>query len=236
MTPNYLTLNSHSVARAFGIAAFFLVIASVAGQLFRIFSGHGNLHGLIPLFDVNKENNFPTFFSMFLLLSASALLTIIAILEKKRSPSYVSHWATLALGFLYLSLDETLALHEALALPIRGFFGPQQAGIFYFAWVIPGMLVVIFLALYFFKFLLHLSTSTRRTFMLSGAIYLAGAIGMELIGGHYAELHGELDLTYLVYVTIEESLEMTGVIIFIWGLLEYIAYNYPRIQFQVDKS
>lgn len=236
MAPNHLIFNPRSVARALGMAAFFLVIANITGQLFRIFSGHGNLHGLIPLFDINKEYNFPTFFAMFLLLSASALLTIITILEKKRSLSYVSHWATLALGFLYLSMDETLAFHESLALPIRGFFGPQQAGVFYFAWVIPGIIVVIFLALYFNKFLLHLPTSTRRTFMLSGVIYLAGAIGMELIGGHYAELHGELDLTYLTYVTIEESLEMAGVIIFIRGLLEYIADNYPKIQFQIDKS
>ena len=46
-----------------------------------------------------------------------------------------------------------------------------------------------------------------------------GAIGVELIGGRYLELHGVENLTYAMITTVEESLEMAGVIIFIWALL-----------------
>ena len=34
--------------------------------------------------------------------------------------------------------------------------------------------------------------------------------------------------------TVEESLEMAGVIIFIWALLKYIAENYKEVRFRFD--
>lgn len=56
---------------------------------------------------------------------------------------------------------------------------------------------------------------------------------MELIGGYYWKLNGWRDLTYILLATVEESLEMAGVIIFIWGLLEYIADNHKEVRFHV---
>jgi hypothetical protein len=35
--------------------------------------------------------------------------------------------------------------------------------------------------------------------------------------------------------TIEESLEMTGVISFIWGLLVYLADNHKEVQFRFNE-
>ena len=41
-------------------------------------------------------------------------------------------------------------------------------------------------------------------------------------------------MTYRMIVTIEESLEMAGLIIFIWALLKYIAENYKEVRFRFD--
>ena len=57
---------------------------------------------------------------------------------------------------------------------------------------------------------------------------------MELIGGNYAEIYGRDNLIYIALTTIEESLEMLGVIVFIWALLEYIAATYREIEVQFD--
>jgi hypothetical protein len=61
-----------------------------------------------------------------------------------------------------------------------------------------------------------------------------GGIGCELIGGWFAELHGTANLTYATITTVEESLEMAGVIIFIWALLVYIADNYKEVRFRFE--
>lgn len=57
---------------------------------------------------------------------------------------------------------------------------------------------------------------------------------MELVGGHYAELHGSDNLTYHLIATLEESLEMAGVITFIWALLVYIADHYGDLRLRVE--
>ena len=61
-------------------------------------------------------------------------------------------------------------------------------------------------------------------------MYIAGVIGMELVGGRYAKLYGTLNFTYSMLATVEESLEMAGLIVFIWGLLLYIGDSYNEIQ------
>ena len=62
-------------------------------------------------------------------------------------------------------------------------------------------------------------------------LFIGGAIGVELIGGRYAELNGPKNLMYSMIVAIEESLEMGGLIVFIWALLRYCADNYKEVRF-----
>ena len=235
MTSNQIILKPHAIRNVLIKFAVFFITASLAGQLLRIYSGHDRVYGLLPMFNLDKEYNFPSYFSMFILLSASVLLTLIAILEKKRFSTFVSHWVILALGFLYISIDEIISLHEYLISPIRELLG-AHAGIFYYAWIIPAIAIIIILALYFYRFLMHLSSKARFTFCISGLVYIAGAIGMEMLGGSHDEIYGTADITYLCFVTIEESLEIFGVIIFIGGLLDYIADNFTEVVFNFEKS
>jgi hypothetical protein len=86
----------------------------------------------------------------------------------------------------------------------------------------------------YLKFLLHLPAKTRWRFVVAATLYLGGAIGMELIGGRYADLHGMENLAYSMTATVEESLEMAGVIVFIYTLLNYIADNYQEIRLRLD--
>ena len=227
-------MNPSEVARVLGTLAFLLVLASIGGQLTKYLLGQDRVYGLVCFFYVNEERNLPTFFSALLLLCAAILLMVIAILKKKQMDPDVFRWGILALGFLYMAIDEGFPIHEKLSAPVRGLLGDGPLGIFYFAWVIPGIEVVLVLTLFFLRFLFRLPAKTRFTFMLAATLFIGGAIGMELVGGRYAELHGRENLTYSMIATVEESLEMAGVIVFICALLRYIADNYMEVRFQLD--
>jgi hypothetical protein len=239
ITPNQILLKRSSVVLTLGIITFFLVLASVGGQLITYHLGydyvisHDNLHHIISLFNVDLAQNFPAYFSSALLLFASQILLVITLLEKKRKASNVSKWAVLSIGFFFMAMNEALAFHEKLIVPMRNlFFTNDNFGIFYFAWVIPGIAVVIILAIYFLRFFFQLDLKTKLTFFIAATLYLGGAIGFELIDGKYAQLHGQENLIYSLLSNLEESLEMTGAIVFIWGLLVYIADNFKSVQFQ----
>lgn len=216
------------------MTALLLVLASITGQLTKYVSGHDFVYGLIPLFDVDHENNIPTFFSASLLLLAALLLALITALKKAVHAPYEFQWALLSFTFLYMAIDEAASIHELLIVPMRNLLGQQAGGIFFFAWVIPGIAVAMVFGLSYLKFLLHLPAKTRWRVIIAATLYLGGAIGMELIGGHYADLHGMNNLTYSITTTVEESLEMAGVIAFIYALLNYSADNYKEVRLRLD--
>src|SRR5688572_29327126 len=125
-----------------------------------------------------------------------------------------------------MAFDEAFQVHERLNIPVGKLLGDGSFGVFYFAWVIPGMALVFGLGLYFLRFLWHLPAATGLRFLLAAISYIGGAIGVELIGSRHAELHGYENWIYSMIATLEESLEMAGLIVFIWALLNYCADNY----------
>lgn len=230
---NRITFIPRKITQTLGIAAAFLVLASVTGQLVKYLGGHDFVYGLIRLFYVDYENTVPSFFSASLLLMAALLLALIATLKQAAHATYRFQWALLSCTFLFMAIDEAASIHEMLIGPMRGLLGQEARGVFFFAWVIPGIAVVMIFGLFYLQFLLHLPVKTRGNVVLAATLYLGGAIGMELIGGRYADVHGMDNLTYSMAATVEESLEMAGVIIFIYALLHYIADNYREIRIQL---
>jgi hypothetical protein len=60
-------------------------------------------------------------------------------------------------------------------------------------------------------------------FIAAGSLYLAGALGIESVGGWYFSRNGETeDLRYSLLVAAEEFAEMSGIILFIYALLDYL--------------
>jgi hypothetical protein len=225
-----LALSPLRIVRWLTAAATLLVLASMVGQLVKHVLGHDTVFGLVPLFYVDAENNIPSYFSASLLLIAAALLGVIAAFKARARDVQAARWTVLAFVFLYLSVDEAASIHEMLTEPTRQLLGGRAGGIFYFAWVVPGTAVALVFALYFLKLLADLPAKIRRLFVVAGAMFLGGAIGMELIGGRYFEANGE-DLTYTLIATVEESLEMAGALVFISALMQYIAETYEEARF-----
>lgn len=232
MSVHRISVEPSTVARVLGWITLVLVLASLAGQLSRHFAGHDFVYGLVPLFDLDGERNIPTLFSVCLLAGAAALLAVIALLKNNQGAADVSRWVMLAIGFLCMAADEGWSFHERLIQPMRGLMGGESFGIFYYAWVIPGIIILLLVAPIFVQFLLRLPAHVRNLFLSAAAVYIGGVIGVELIGGTYAEMHGTHNMTYSFIVTVEESLEVAGVILFIYALLNYIADNYSDVSFR----
>jgi hypothetical protein len=68
---------------------------------------------------------------------------------------------------------------------------------------------------------------------MAGALFVGGALGVEAVSGKHASLHGEQNLTYHLIITIEELLEMAGLVVFVYALLDYIGRQFANVGFHV---
>ncbi len=224
MEPSRVTLRPRAIAWALGTVTALLLLASVGGHLIAALTGHERLLGLIWFFDVDSERNLPTAFSTFLLFFAAVLLVIVALFEKTRTQrGDVFYWSVLAVGFLFMAGDEAFSVHERLIEPGRILMGNRDLGVFYYAWVIPYSALVLIIALPFSRFMWRLPVRTRAVFAMAAILFVGGALGVEMIGGRFAEANGRHNLTYQMITTVEEGLEMAGVVVFIWALLVHLA-------------
>jgi len=186
--------------------------------------------GIVPLLYVDYERNIPAFFSMCLLFLASLILLAITVQQKKHGLQHVWKWATLSFGMLFLAYDEGFQVHENLTMPVRELLGGDEFGIFYFAWVIPGLMVVAALGLFFLRFLIWLPAVTRNRFLLGGALFVGGSCFVDIAGGYYAENWGTDHWNYSLLATLEEGMEMGGIIVFIRACLLYARESFSEIR------
>ena len=164
---------------------------------------------------LSYEQNLPTWYASSLLLICSIVLVLIARVKHHEGDRFVWHWYILSLGFAYISLDETTTIHEHWS----NFF--HLDGIFYFGWVIPAGVIVLAGGLFFWPFLRQLPRRPRLQFATAGALFVGGALLVELLLGYWTDIAGTHNLVYGLIDLVEESLELLGVTLFLTALLEY---------------
>ena len=185
---------------------------------------------LTKLFDVGRDYNVPTLFSSFLLLMASILLFYIYRQKKAGSGKKADYrWLVLSIIFFYLAIDEYARIHEELMETVHSRLHIKLTGYLFVPWVIPYALFTLVVFIYFFRFVLNLPKKTSNLIFIAGFIYVAGALGFEMLEAHELEINGRNVLVHL-QETIEETMEMCGVIIFIYSLLDYVAPRSIKIK------
>ncbi|MGD1809492.1 hypothetical protein ACP6PL_29225 [Dapis sp. BLCC M126] len=214
-----INLSPKQVIRFFIFIIIGLSITSIIGQFFEYYTQH-NSQELIDKINVDGEYTIPSLFSSFNLIFSSVLLGLISRKKLQNQDKYTRKWIGLSVIFFYLALDETISLHEQLIHPLRKLL--NATGIFYYTWVIPGLILVIAVTLIYWKFVQALPPKIKYLFFLSGIFYVGGAIGMEMINGYYAYLYDSEMFVYEILVTIEEFFEMLGIAVFIYALLCYL--------------
>jgi len=208
------------VITALCLMAVVLITLSVMGQIYKFTLNDGMDRYLTTVFNLDDEFNLPTFYMTLMLLTCSLLLVVIGESKIDFEGRYRWHWTILGIIFFYLALDEMIVLHEMTIRPVRNLL--NTGGLFYYAWIIPAGLFLLVLFLFYWKFLLDLKARFRRLFILSGAIYVTGAIGLEMVSGLMVSLEGEGTLRQALLSNLEESLEIFGIILFIYALFSYI--------------
>ena len=185
---------------------------------------------LYVLFDMHGEVTIPTWFSSSVLLLCALAVSGVALLTWRALDRYRYHWAGLGLIFLGLSVEESADIHGAVSHKMQNVY--ETGGIMTYPWVLPAAMLALVVGVLYIRFLRDLNPYTRRLFIIAGCIYLGGALGMELVEAAYESRFGA-DFVYLLMVTVEETVEIAGAILFLTASLLYLGTIAPRFRVEV---
>ncbi|MEW4571145.1 hypothetical protein AB1L88_25015 [Tautonia sp. JC769] len=213
-----------------------LTLISALIQYLALGLGHGRLLGFSDLFDVGLDANVPTWWSSLALTLCSLLMVVIGAEHRRRGDRSARFWWFLALVVCLLSIDETAAIHERvgnhLSMKLQQWaLGSASWGgaIWVYAYILPGIL----LAIVSLRFYLRLPSRTRWLFALGGGALVAGGVVCEILAHHV--LRPSLgEVGYQVMTLLEEFLEMIGVAIVAYALLDYIRLEFGRLTLTID--
>jgi hypothetical protein len=202
----------------------FLHVANAARLWIGHSTGHFGLLGLGPLFDVDEEGNLPSLYSALSLAFAGLLAHQIASRRRLDLLRDWKHWYGISFTFFFLAVDESIHLHELLS---RVGKHVASTGVFVSAWVIPVGAATAILGVFYLPMLLRLPRWFRARAFIAAAVFLSGALGMEMLAGPILEQQGR-GLAFDLCCAIEELLEMTGVAIWICALVRYLQQAEPQ--------
>ena len=175
--------------------------------------------------NMDRELNLPTLFSSSLLLISALLMQR---LGHNSNPDAADDWRLLSKIFIFLALDEALQIHEILIIPgLRHQVHPALAS----TWVVPYAALALIMLWKFRSFLGSIPRATATGLLRSGAVYVGGAIGMEMIGSFAVRsslirLHSPW---YGGITGLEEALELIGIILLIDTLMRALLAQQDRV-------
>ena len=231
-----LPISPGRIAQVLFPIALLLISISLLGLYVRLFTDYGNLHRYVH-YAVDKtsadaEQSIPTFFSVALMLMASALLWFMSVVDADHSAHFLrSRWFALSIIFLGLACDEATSFHELLSISTLHSLAPSSPYLRW-SWVLPYGLLSLILFVVYIPFLRALPRRTAGLLVLAGGIYIGGAIGVEMIGSALHVAEGPDSLRYGLVAHLEEFMEMAGLIVFIYGLSDYLMRNQVFIALQ----
>lgn len=180
---------------------------------------------LEALFDLDREGNLSTLYNGLLLLGCGLLAGWIALCKRAEGGVASLHWAGISMILFFLFVDELCGLHDSLDFVLLERFNPS--GVFSWPWVVVyGVFALVTMAL-LLPFFFSLATEFKLRFGIAAAVYLAGAIGMEMVAASDVSVSGGEGRLYPLFVAVEENLEMLALLIAGHGLVTYLEREWP---------
>jgi len=211
-----VVINPVALTRPILVIIILLLVGHLFGLMVVLKFGVDHTNFWVNAFNLDKEAGIPTLVVIIEWLLCVTMLLLIAMVRKKQNKTWLM-WGLLALIFLFLTVDESISIHEHLATGLHNSL--NTSGLLYFAWVIPYGLSFAFLCFAYFRFFLRLSAKVKKLFILAAVLFVGGALGMELPEGRYYALHGRDVFYHLVFISIEETAEMLGLLVFFHALI-----------------
>ena len=229
---------SISIRRVAGILAIVIVALSVTSFVVEVLAdfvivGNKYLDRIAEWLEVDREASVPTWYATITLGACAAMLAIIARDAQVRRRPFPRHWAALAVIFALLSLEEILGIHSEATQRLRDVVSITDGAAYAIALAAIAVLGLLIVAVAFGRFYLHLPVRWRLWFTIGAVIYLIGVFASDAVGDYLVNASGEGTLAYVIVQTVEEALEMIGVLIFIVMLLDYIRSFVGSLTFAV---
>ncbi|MFW2438837.1 MAG: hypothetical protein ACN4GR_05640 [Arenicellales bacterium] len=208
-------------ARKLLFVVIFVEICLVVGFLFISFLGEPS-PVLYTIFNLSGEKNVPALFSSVQLLLVGIVFLSIAYQTKQQNYPSPLFFAILGAGFIFLSFDEFFSVHERITrMFVHNKMVPRFKGD-HGIWVAPYLFIgLVFFISTYGKFVAMWNKFRNETTLMAAGfmIFLAGAVGMEVIGYQYLMDESSPRYLYKLEVAIEEFLEMMGISIVLYGAI-----------------
>ena len=160
----------------------------------------------LAFFDLDEEESFGTWFNSGLLPIAAVLLIQPARILRAQAAAWHRWRRILGTGFRAPAMHGMSCMHESPTIMPAG--TPLT---------LISTRIFALVALAYMPFLWHHRWRTGLLFLLAGAIYGGGAVGVE----HFTDSEVN-SLHYNMWTALEEGMEMLGVIILIYTVLDHM--------------
>jgi hypothetical protein len=216
-----MTLSPWRVAQAMTAVAVLLTLLSLSAHWLQYVAGRDHFVEYSHFVNLGDEKNLPTWYSSMILMASSFLLAYIGQKRRRQLDQNWRSWINMAVIFAFLSLDEIVTIHDKIIeTPLIEWLHPT--GFWAFPWVIVGWIGVSTFGLAFRRFLGNLPADTRLLFITAGAVFVTGALVLEMVSAYLMDFYVHEIIIRGLVATIQEFMEMFGIVIFIYALLVYI--------------
>ena len=176
-------------------------------------------------FDLNAERNIPALFSAALWFVAAALALVCMRRSRAEGWPLGAYWPLMAALFVFLGIDEAVSIHERISVVLGDLYA--FSGVFFYAWVVAGLVFLGVVGLVFLRFLVALRPVNLVLLLLAAGVFVSGAVGVEMMGAAYdsgGRVPGSfaLGLNWRRANALEEGLEMLGVILLVHVMLRFV--------------
>lgn len=225
VTDSLSSLSLRWILSAQAIGMITLTLAAILAEILKLRWGadllsEWHLWGLTQKFNFDSADSLPNFFQTATMLLSTLWLWLITQSKQACRDEYAVYWRGLTITFFLLALDEATNLHTMTVKPLRDLF--HASHFLYFTWVVWGIAFVLVFGAAYIKFLRALPTTTRSQFIGAGLMFLSGAIGLEMVEGHFHTLYGSESPLLAAALISEEICEMAGILFFNHALLSYL--------------
>ena len=229
--PVRISLSIRSLERALTILFALSVGLAIIAWAVAYLGDEYSAGGFVLQFSYDYEENVQTWYAALLLLACSVALFFISRQAKAEGERFARRWFILGLIFLYIATDEMAVIHEL----INGIWldGYKVSGFFFFMWIYPAAALLVVFAVAYWRFFWALPAGIRGRVAAAGLIFVGGALGTEIPLGLWAAAHGYESWIYGAIQTVQESLELAGVSLFLAALLRHLARGRARVTISV---
>ena len=216
-----LTFSPRRVAFTLGWAALVLLTVGFVLDCLANQYGGRTIVGLDRLVTVDGVGDIPTWFASILLLACSLAFAGIARIKQERGGCFAWRWRGLALSFLVMSIDKSVGAHRWANGVLRSV--EHRLHLPGYSWVLLVAIAMPLLYFIYAPFVRILGREYHTLFGAATAVFLSGALVLDKLSAKIALVLQGGDIMRLLLTSIEEGLEIFGVILFLYALLRYIA-------------